>query len=541
MTASSRADTTVRPLMPLWLAVVVAAIGGVLLDTAFPSVGIWPLAFVGIACALVTLIGRSLWGGLLVGFVFGGAFYFLHIIWATRYLGVIPWIALSGLETIFWAVGSLLIVLAYRWMPRLGWVSTTTHLLTGVLVGGLWTARELFMGSLPYTGFPWGRMGMSQSESPLAHIASWVGVTGLTFVMVTFTALVVEWIRSALHKPQRQPNLRLAIAPVVLLVVMFVLPAFPTTPNGTMTVGSVQGNGLSGYFDDRTEPVMAAQTRATEPLFGEDMDVLLWPEGGVDWDPLLPGNESVGQALDDIAELVDAPIIMNAVTTRDDLYFNTSMLWKAGEGAVATYDKWYPVPFGEYVPDRWFYKMLVPDLIGLIQREYTRGTQTPVFDVNGVNVGLAICFDVIYDDVIWTSGRAGAEVYMFQTNNADFRDTDENLQQLAMARMRAIETGKSIVNISTVGTSQVISPSGETIDELPEGEPGHMLTEVELRTGTTPAALIGLGVQQVLLWASLAAIIALGVVVRLRRKADPSSTDRGLAGVESTDGKPAEA
>ena len=61
---------------------------------------------------------------------------------------------------------------------------------------------------------------------------------------------------------------------------------------------------------------------------------------------------------------------------------------------------------------------------------------------------------------------------MFQTNNADFRGTDENLQQLAFARMRAIETGRSVVNISTVGTSQVIRPDGATVDELPADAPG---------------------------------------------------------------------
>ncbi len=66
-----------------------------------------------------------------------------------------------------------------------------------LLVGGLWTARELFMGTFPYTGFPWGRIGMSQSESPLAHIASWTGVAGLTFLMVAFTAAAIEWGRTA--------------------------------------------------------------------------------------------------------------------------------------------------------------------------------------------------------------------------------------------------------------------------------------------------------------------------------------------------------
>ena len=111
-----------------------------------------------------------------------------------------------------------------------------------------------------------------------------------------------------------------------------------------------------------------------------------------------------------------------------------------------------PVPFGEYIPDRAFWEPLAPDLIGLIQRGYTPGTNAPVFDLGDAITGLAICFDVIYDELIWEGARDGAELYMFQTNNADFRGTDENQQQLAIARLRAIETGRSVVNISTVGT-----------------------------------------------------------------------------------------
>ena len=120
---------------------------------------------------------------------------------------------------------------------------------------------------------------------------------------------------------------------------------------------------------------------------------------------------------------------------------------------------------------------------------------------------------MIYDDVIWDGARDGAEVYMFQTNNADFRGTDENLQQLAFARMRAIETGRSVVNLSTVGTSQVIAPDGTTIDGLPADVAGHMLTDVPLRTGLTPAVVAGPWIQALLGWGSLVALIALGVAV----------------------------
>jgi apolipoprotein N-acyltransferase len=222
------------------------------------------------------------------------------------------------------------------------------------------------------------------------------------------------------------------------------------------------------------------------------------------------------------------------VTEREGEYFNSSLLWRSGEGAVQVYDKRHPVPFGEYVPDRAFYEPFAPDLIGLIQREYTPGVAAPYFDLDGVGVGLAICFDVIYDDVIWDGAREGAEIYMFQTNNADFRGTDENLQQLAFARMRAIETGRSVVNLSTVGTSQVITADGATIDGLPADAAGHMLTDVPLRTGLTPAVVAGEAVKTLIGWGSIAALTGLGVIVAARSRRGAASADAKTPAPEGT-------
>jgi len=506
-----------RPLLPLWPALLVAVAGGAVLDLAFPDVGWWPLAFAGVALSLLSLIGRSTWGAFAVGLAFAASFYLLHIEWITRYLGVVPLFALAGIETLLSGIGAIGITLAYRWLPR---VLTGPYRRWGslvalpALVAGVWTARELFLGSWPYTGFPWGRVGMSQAESPLASVASWLGVTGLTFLMVFLVAAVIEWVRLRAWR-----SLPAALPAVVCTLLLLLLPQFPTTDAGTWRVGAVQGNGPAGYFDDRgAYAVFQSQLDATAPIIDEDMDVLVWPEGGIDADP--SHNDSVADVLDRLSARVDAPLIVNAATQRGDDVFNTSMLWLDGEdNPVAYHDKTHPVPMGEYVPDRWFYEMLAPDLIGLIQREYTPGTNPPFFDVNGVGVGLAICFDVIYDDVIWDGARAGAQLYVFQTNNADFRDTDENLQQLAFARMRAIETGRSVVNLSTVGTSQVIAPDGTTIDSLPAGEAGAMLTTVPLRTGLTPAVVVGPAIHLVLGWGSVLVLFGVGIWTRLRRRA----------------------
>ncbi|MDU0327817.1 apolipoprotein N-acyltransferase [Microbacterium sp. KSW2-21] len=511
-TTAAAVAPTRAPLVRLAFAAPLSVVAGLLLVTAFPALAWWPMAFPAVVLALVVLIGRRFWSAVLIGFLFGAAFFSVNLLFTARYLGPIPWLALSVLESLLTAVLAAPIALAYRWLPRVVPGRVGRLLLLPALVAGLWTLREQIVGSWPYGGFPWGRIGVSQVNGPFAEVASWVGMSGLSFLVVLACAMLIEVVRGG-----RVRRAVRAIPVAALLAVLVVLPQFPTTAAGSLRVGSVQGNGPAGYFDQRARnAVLNAQLAASAPLFGEDMDVVLWPEGGVDSDPT--ANAQTSAALSELSRRLDAPLLVSAVTERGSELFNSSLLWTADGQTGETYDKRHPVPFGEYVPDRAFWEPFAPDLIGLIGREYTPGTARPLVDLNGIGVGLAICFDVIYDDVVWDGANEGAEVYMFQTNNADFRGTDENLQQLAFAQMRAIETGRSVVNLSTVGTSQVIAPDGATLDALPIDTAGHMLTEVPLRTGLTPAVVIGPAVKIVIGWGSIVALLAAGLVVAVRRR-----------------------
>ncbi|WP_298872967.1 apolipoprotein N-acyltransferase [uncultured Microbacterium sp.] len=514
-----------RPLLRLAFAAPLSVVAGLLLVTAYPALAWWPMAFPAVALALVTLIGRRFWSAVLVGFLFGVAFFSVNLLFTARYLGPIPWAALFVLEALLTAAFAVPIALAYRWMPRAAPGVLGRTLVLPVLVAGLWVLREQIVGSWPYGGFPWGRIGVSQVNGPFAEVASWVGMSGLSFLIVLVCAMGIELVR------RRRFRRGIVVLPVAaLMAVLLLLPQFPTSAAGSLRVGAVQGNGPAGYFDQRARnAVLNAQLAASAPLFGERMDVLLWPEGGVDSDPTANGATSA--VLEELSRRVEAPLLISAVTERGSELFNSALLWTADGQTGATYDKRHPVPFGEYVPDRAFWEPFAPDLIGLIGREYTPGEATPLIDLNGVGVGLAICFDVIYDDVVWDGADAGAQVYMFQTNNADFRGTDENLQQLAFAQMRAIETGRSVVNLSTVGTSQVIAPDGSTLDSLPIDTAGAMLTEVPLRTGLTPAVVIGPAVKIVLGWGSLAGLIAAGIAALARsraRKKTPAPAGTGV-------------
>ena len=513
---TSRSTAAVRGL-PWGAAIPVAAVSGLLLDAAFPSLGWWPLAFLSIAGGLWTLRGRSVGGAFAVGLAYGAAFTFTHLMWVVQFLGPIPWVALAGFEALLFALGAIPIALAYRWAAASPHRAVRTLLLPA-LIAALWTARELVLGSWPYGGFPWGRIGMSQANGPFAEGASWVGVTGLTFLIVWFCASLVGWAT------RPAPRKLTGLLPAAVILALLFVPAFPTTAAGSLRIGWVQGDGPAGYFDARGPgDVLAAQQQASETILGEPMDLLVWPEGGVDSDPFR--TPETARTLDELVEQAGAPLLMNAATARDEHTYNTSMLWEGG-GAEQLHDKVNPVPFGEYVPDRWFYERIVPDLVGLIQREYSPGTNPPLVSVDGIQVGLAICFDVIYDSVIWDGARGGAQFYAFQTNNADFRGTDENLQQLEFARMRAIETGRAVVNVSTVGTSQVIAPDGTVIAGAPAAEPAAAVTSVPLRTGLTPAVLVGPILTLIIPIAALGGLLTLGLLQRRwSRPSTPTPVD----------------
>jgi apolipoprotein N-acyltransferase len=490
-----------QPAVPLWLALFLSLAAGPVLDAGFPDRGWWPLTFVGVGMMLVALRGRSLLAAFHLGLVAGWSFFLLHIQWATVFLGPVPWAALATVMALWSALGGMLIALAYRLAPRT-WPGVLGRLLlVPVVVAGLWTAKEGISAVWPYGGFSWGRVGYSMSDSPFRELFPWIGTAGVSFVVVFLVALAIECRLERALPPLRRASVVLAAATMAVVV-----PAWPTVSSGTITVAAVQGNAKAGYFDQReVGDNLADQVEATEPVFGQDVDVVVWPEGSSDIDPLV--SDTAAAVFDRIARETDAPLIAGAITERDGLFHNTSMLWLEGEGAVDLYDKKHPVPFGEYVPDRPFWRQFAPELIDLIGREYTPGTRDSVFDFGTASVGVNICFDIVDDQLMRESVTGGAQAIFAQTNNADFGTTDESVQQLQIATVRALETARTVVNISTVGVSAIVLPDGTTADRLPWYTAGAMVREIPLSDQLTPAVVAGRGVEWLVCGLGLAGIL----------------------------------
>ncbi len=507
--------------LPLWASLMVAAGAGVILDAGFPDRDWWILAPVGVALMLVAVIGRGPWTGLLVGLVAGFSFWATHIYWITLYLGPVPWLALAVLQTMFFGVGLSLIAVVLRSGPTV-WPTPLGRLgMVPVVVAGLWTAREAISAVWPYGGFAWGRVALSQSESPFNSLVALVGMSGLSFLMVWLSAIAVQLLRET----QLGFAVRWGIA-VGSVAFLLALPAWPTIQTGTTRLAAVQGASDAGLFAQFAPgQILADHTSATLPLIGEKVDFVVWPENSSDIDPTR--SSDAAKVVDYISREMNAPLLTGTITLRDGTYYNSSLLWKAGEGIVDLYDKVHPVPFAEYMPDRAFWRPFAPELIDLISRDYGVGTRDNVFDINGILAGLAICFDIADDQLVYEMIDRKAEIILAQTNNADFGHTDESVQQLAIARLRAIEAGRTVVNISTVGSSAIMTPDGRTVDSVPTWQPGAMVQTVPLSNTVTPAMTAGRGIEWLVSGLGLAGLLScLGAATRRHRKAGAAEKQR---------------
>ena len=469
----------------------VAVFGGFVSSLAMPTENIWPLIFVSVAMILISIQGLRFFPAAAVGYLAGLAFYISQVEWISLYLGPVPLIALAVLESFIFALGTGAISLVWSFLSsRLH--GPLASFAISLSIATVWTAREWVAINFPYGGFPWSRVAQALSDSFLSQLVYFVGISGLTFLSVFITASLLLYLQAGLSKFRDSGPSLVVSAAIVALAAFFVVPI--EAESGEVTVASVQGNANAGLFANAERGTfLRNHLEATELLDDHprrsEIDFIVWPENASDLNPQT--NALAQLQIDSVVEKYRVPLILGAITESGDEVFNSSLYFAPGEGQIDQYDKKRPVPFAEYVPDRDFWYALAPDLVGLVSRGYAYGSRDGIFEFEGSNLGVLICFEIAIDDIGRDLVADGAEIILSQTNNADFGRSDETFQQAALARLRAIETGRSIVNISTVGVSKVFLPDGQILDELPIFEPGVMIETLPLRTSLTPAMIIG--------------------------------------------------
>jgi apolipoprotein N-acyltransferase len=148
------------------------------------------------------------------------------------------------------------------------------------------------------------------------------------------------------------------------------------------------------------------------------------------------------------------------------------------------------VPFGEYVP---FREQLLPYIkrLEMVGRQTAPGVGPGIMPIGGVTYGDLICFELAYDNVVADVANGGAQILIVQTNNATYGGTGQPEQQFAITRMRAIETGRTVLIASTSGISGVINPDGKVEHKSGQFVRDVYVAKVPVIDGKTLATRLG--------------------------------------------------
>ncbi|HET7474791.1 MAG TPA: apolipoprotein N-acyltransferase [Dermatophilaceae bacterium] len=540
--------------MPAWMPparLALAAGAGACLWLSFPAPGLWPLAIAGVALLALATRGVPARYGALLGFVCGLVFFLPLLRWSGIYVGATPWGALCVLEALYLAL--------------LGWASALVQRATSLAGQGrvrpvalavLWVATEALRATTPFGGFPWARLAFSQADGPLARLAALAGAPAVTFGVAvvggTLAAGVSRvWRTSVTTTPHRDPHPSLAgrqphripvrvsrlvrfVPGAALAAVLLGLPLLVDLPvrGRPVQVMAVQGNvarpGLE--FNQERRAVLDNHARVTAAAAQQVRegsrprpDLVVWPENSADIDPLRnPDAEAViTRARDDVG----APLLLGAVLEEPlPRLSNAALLYRPGSvGVQQRYLKQHPVPFAEYMPYRSFFR-LFSDKVDLLRTDFAPGHGAGVFRLpvaagGRLAAGTVICFEVAYDGLVRDAVRSGANLLVVQTNNATFGYSDESVQQLAISRLRAIEHGRAVVHVSTVGVSALIGPDGTVLHRSRLFTAAALSAALPMRDELTPADRVGPWPERL---AGLLAGVLVLAAVRGRRQDRPA-------------------
>jgi apolipoprotein N-acyltransferase len=184
-------------------------------------------------------------------------------------------------------------------------------------------------------------------------------------------------------------------------------------------------------------------------------------------------------------------------------------VWDPQHGPGDTYVKRHPVPLGEYVPARSFFRFFSADVDRVTDQH--AGSEVGVLGVGGARLGDLICFEVVYDGLVGDVVDGGAGMIVVQTNNATFGYTDESAQQLAMSRLRAVEFGRSVAVAATSGISAIVAPDGSITRSSALFTPAVFVEGIAQRDSTTVAQRLGAGPEWVLTALGAAALVIVGL------------------------------
>ena len=498
-----------RPAAHARLARPALALGaGTLVALSMPPWGFWPLAIIGIVLFEVALgEAPSTRQRLLRGWLFGAGWMYLGMGWMVQLT----------------APGYIVA----------GFVFAALHMAAAAIApGGTWRVIgrpaahalvEAVRFSFPFGGIPLATLGMSQVGGPFVGVVRVGGVILLTwlifqlgFALAGPAPGVPSFARRYRPGASGRPHGAIAFGVVVLVVLLSLVAPRGSTTGDTLEIAAVQGGGEQGTsaLEVPSRLVTERHLEATRSIPDDaELDLVLWPENTIDVE-VFEGSEIYDAIVVEAARL-DAPV---AVGVTEEPRVNSQTLVAPDGEILGSYVKVRRVPFGEYVPLRRLLEALGAP-IEQVGRDAVVGTGPAILDLpDGTRVGVVISWEVFFAGRAREGVKLGAEAILNPTNGASYTGTIVQTQQVASSRLRAIETGRWVVQAAPTGFTAIVDADGTVRQRTSVSERNVLFDTVELRDGHTWYTNIGDAPFLVALAIVLAASLAFS---RRRAQASP--------------------
>ncbi|MCU4159774.1 apolipoprotein N-acyltransferase [Acidiphilium sp. AL] len=484
---------------------------GLLAALALPPFFLLPLLWI-VVPGLLRLLARA--GGwrraIWLGWCFGFGFNLLGLFWVTE-----PMLIMA--RQFWWAVpfaapGLAAAVACYMMLPAAAsyWIRPVTALSRLAMI--FLFAGALAMANLAqqflFTGFPWNYWGADWALPGIAGVVMMQPASvGGIYLLTLLTAIVAGL-------PLLGPRGWAAAGAVLAVWAGFGVwrtDAGPA-PDHNLTVAMIQPDfAVPGSF---TRPALIARwhrdlamTQQALQAAGAGPKVVVWPETASP--ALLQTDASARGAIASVAG--NTPVLAGSFRYARDGRPRNSLVAIEGAGpAVAWYDKWKLVPFGEYTP-KWIPLKITPG------GGFSPGPGPRTIHVKGIPpVGPLICYESIFSGEIVDKSDRPAWLLNI-SDNAWFGDTTGPRQDFATTRLRAVEEGLPLVIDTNSGISAVIGPHGRVVAKLGLDRRGVLAHRLPVALPVTPYGRFGLTMAGILsLYCVVLGLIFLIVSVTLR-------------------------
>jgi apolipoprotein N-acyltransferase len=377
------------------------------------------------------------------------------------------------------------------------------------------TLAEALRFSFPFGGVPLATLAISQAASPIAPIVRVGGPLLLTYVVLQIGFLLAN-LRDT-KMPQHTVR-----AALIAAVVVAVLPiAGAIAPHGhdigrSLNIAAVQGGGPQGTLaiNTNSRDVVIRHLEATQTIAGgsastnNQLDLVIWPENVIDVSSFSSSVERTEVAAE--AARLNAPFLVGITEDLDKRYFTNAQVVVNTDGSLGDrYDKVRRVPFGEFVPMRGLLEA-VGAPVDRIPRDALAGQDTAILRAADTTIAVVISWEVFFAGRANEGIERGATLLVNPTNGSSYTGTILQTQQIASSRLRALETGRWLVQVSPTGFSAFVSPSGQVFDRTGVSEQHVIIREVQLRSGRTIYSYIGDMPIILLMITSLLALLIVG-------------------------------